>query len=774
MAIYSNNLGKQLKNNIILKEVNIRGNLCGEFAEYTIDHVYENIGTNDVEAVYTFPIPERAVISGFEAVLGGRTIKGLIQDKEEASRIYENFKDKDNTTFLLEEFNNNTFRIVIGKIIPNEVVKIKVSYIEELSYENNNLKLIIPTIITPINLSSDNKLISNEDDKTDKAYDYKFTLRLLVESLTKLEFKCSSHKLMVEYEDNNLYKVTLDGKNQKMDEDLEIILEEQEKLETTGMIYEYPREDKGILYLRFVPEIEIEQEVTGANYIFLLDLSESMDGNKLIEGKNALQLCLRNLKLGDTFNIAAFGDELHHFSNEIKVDFNEENLSNASKWIQDLKAEKDAVIFEAIKYALLEKSEKEENVIFLFTDDLVQNEREILDFVEANIKESRIFPFGIDTSVNSYFINKLAQITYGVAEVIYPGERIEDKVLKQFNRIKNPQITDIEIDWGKMKVETTFPRTINYMYDKEPFQIFAKVNGEIEGVVTLKGKVGKNRVQRIIMLNDLELEENVNLIEKVWYKKRIESLQHRVKYERGELQEAMNNKIIEISKKVGIICKETSFILYEEMEDPILGIRIREILPVKTTKSLELSYDKLDEDSESTAFYYRDLSKLKENNDKYANFSKKEMLRVLASNQLASGAFGVNVDQGIQSNTTCTIKAMLAFIIGNEDVKIYTNQLNKSLEFLTKALINPDLDLKDEEYLQLLLVLKLSIRKNITLSSHKSNIDKKIHEIEEKLALKNADIIQIQEEFLKGIKESLNDSKDTLNFIIDTAILKTV
>ena len=45
-----------------------------------------------------------------------------------------------------------------------------------------------------------------------------------------------------------------------MDKDLEIILEELEKLETTGMIYEYPRDDKGILYLRFIPEIEIEQK----------------------------------------------------------------------------------------------------------------------------------------------------------------------------------------------------------------------------------------------------------------------------------------------------------------------------------------------------------------------------------------------------------------------------------------------------------------------------------------------------------------------------------
>ncbi|MCB2354507.1 VIT and vWA domain-containing protein [Clostridium estertheticum] len=775
------------KNNIILKEVNIKGNLCGEFAEYTIDHVYENKGSNDVEAIYTFPVPDGAVISGFEAVLGGRTIKGLIQDKEEANKIYENFKNNDNNTFLLEEFRDNIIRIVIGKIISNEVVQIKVSYIEELSYENRNLKLIIPTIITPINLSKEKELLTCENGIINEGDDYKFTLSLLVESLTKLEFKCSSHKLKVEYEENNLYKVTLAGQNQRMDEDLEIILEEQEKVETTGMIYEYPRENKGILYLRFIPEIEIDQITSGENYIFLLDISESMGGDKLTEGKNALQLCLRNLAVGDTFNIVAFGDKLHYFSKEIKVDFNEENLSTASKWIKELFAEKDAVIFDAIKYALLDKDDKEENIIFLFTDDVVYDEKEILDFVEENIKESRIFPFGINTSVNSYFINKLARISYGAAEVINPDERIEDIVLKQFNRIKNPIVTDIEIDWGKMKVETTFPRTIEYMYDKEPFSIFAKINGEVGGVVILKGKVGKNRIQRVIFLNDLELEENVNLIEKMWYKKRIESLQHRVKYERGELQEAMNNKIVEISKKVGIICKETAFILYEEMEDPIVGMRIREILPVKTTKRLESFYDDLDEDSESTSFYYKDVSKQEDDNDKYENYNRNELLRLLASNQFASGAFGINAKDTLESNIRYTIKTILAFLIGSGDIKIYKNQLNKSLEFLNKTLQNVDLNLNNElnltkqEYLSLLLLFKLSIKKDVALSFHKENIEKKIHEIEEKFQYQNVSVDEIQKEFISGLKLEFkglnavsNQYKDTLDFIINTTILKNI
>ena len=73
-----------------------------------------------------------------------------------------------------------------------------------------------------------------------------------------------------------------------------------------------------------------------------------------------------------------------------------------------------------------------------------------------------------------------------------------------------------------------------------------------------------------------------------------------------------------------------------------------------------------------------------------------------------------------------------------------------------------------------MLVLKLSIKKDITLSFYKQNFEKKIHEIEEKFSLQNIDLVEIQKEFIDGLREESNESKNTINFIIDAAILKTV
>ncbi len=140
---------KEIKGNnecITLKKASINGNVCGSYAEISIHQVYENSGENDIEGVYVFPIPKTAIISGFEAEIGGRTLRAIVEEKEKAFKVYENSKLRGDNTFLLEEFKSQQFKISIGKIIKGETVSIKLSYIDELEYKDNTYKLVIPAL----------------------------------------------------------------------------------------------------------------------------------------------------------------------------------------------------------------------------------------------------------------------------------------------------------------------------------------------------------------------------------------------------------------------------------------------------------------------------------------------------------------------------------------------------------------------------------------------------------------------------------------------------
>lgn len=750
---------EKLQNNIskgemLLKKVDIEGNICGEFVEFTISHVYENIGEDDVKGIYTFPIPDTAVISGFEANIGGSVIKGKVEDKKEIEKIYENIGEDSGSKLILEELNNNYFKMSIGTILKGETVIIKISYIEELVYEHSKLKLIIPKVVLPE---------SPYNEEQNQQEDYKLSLNLLVETFERAKFSCNTHKIKVEEEDeneSNLYKITLLGEDQILDSAMTIYLEENSS-ETSGIIYENYSEDNGIVYLRFLPEIEEDVEEKNGNYVFLIDISESMEGDKLKEAKTALHLCLRNLYKGDTFNIVAMGDTLKHFSESRRVEFNEENLKEASKWIDKLACENDANIFKGIKYAFLNEDKGEENTIILFTDDVVDDEKDILDYVEKTCVGSRIFPFGIDASVNTYFINKIARITFGKAEFINRSIRIEDVILNQFNRIRGLQITDIEIDWGGMKVEKTYPRTIEYMYDGEPFSIFAKIDGDLEGIVTLNGMVGDRRIQRRIVLTKLDLEINANLIEKVWYKKRIESLENRIVYERGEVHEAMKNKIIELSTDIGIISDETSFILIEEIYEPVLGGVMRKFLPVN------IDFNKGDTNIISPKFYYsQSLDELQLENLMDEGIDKSEFLRVLATQQLASGAFGKSVEDDTLDKVIYTARSIVAFTIQGEGIEIYKNLLTKAVVYLVE---NYEEFVEDEYVLTLIYVaLKSFADKVIVKDNKKIRLLNAINSLESHIEKLNIDISKINEEILRSIEGA--KEKDQLSRLIYKSI----
>lgn len=778
-----------------LKRVSISGNICGEFVEFSMSQVYENNTDSNIDAVYIFPLPDTAVLSGFEAILGGKTLKAIVEDKEDSYKIYENALESGINIISIDQDEDNVFTISIGNILPNETVKINITYMDQLLYEDNSFKLMIPNIIAPQPM---------EDEELNKEKpQYKLNMNLLVESFNKLDIYSPTHGIHVNREDDTLCKVTF-KEGQMLHKDFVLMMKEVENEEYSGMLYNYDgiNEEEGILYLRLYPKLDYEESHEGQNYDFLMDISDSMEGDKLEETKNALHLCLRNLDEGDDFNIIAFSKDLKVFSKNGKVPYNDENLQKASEWIDEIKVEPGADVFESLKYALQEKNVDGNSTILLFTDDMVEEEDEIIDYVKENIGDNRIFTFGVDTVVNSYFINKMAEIGYGRPEFIYAGERIDDMVLRQFNRITNPQVDVLSIDWGAMKVQRTYPTTIDYLYDREPISIFAKVSGEIGGKVTIKGKVGEEEYIKTIDLDKLDLDVNAYLIEKVWSRKRIESLTEKIRGERGPLKDSMRETIIELSKEYGIISKETSFVMLEQMEDPVLGMSMNNIIPIQISeeamKNISEGYF-----LDSPSFFYKvDIREKmieegldKEKAKKAIVYDRENLLRIIAKNQLADGAFCNKKEGNLQQKIESTAVSILAFTLGKEDVKIYMNQINKALRYVIKATKENEKLLNERLTYIVVLALKSSIEKRLVRQSSRSKIEDYIEILKDKIKenkymhiediltmgknseLKNAtsSIISLNKEENVS-EESLITSKDTQNIldIAKRAIQKTL
>lgn len=542
---------------LALKKVKITGNVIGKFGSFEIEQVYKNNTKDVLEVGYTFPIVETATVIGFEINIGDKILKGKCKEKGKAKKEYQRSMVQGDSAYMMEQETDNIFRISVGKINIDEEVTVKIQYIDKFEITDNTIQILMPTLVTPRYKSNiTGKLVY---EKVDYTIDFNINID---KSLNRKRISCPSHKINV-IDEGNTEKIEVLNYDLSKDFKLEIQLKNEL---TSNAITSKTRDGKDIIYLSFMPEILDSYEDSQKEYLFIIDVSGSMMGEKLDETKRAVIECLNQLDIGDKFNIIPFESEFEAMSIQ-SIDYNEENMQKAIKYINALQPLGGTEILDPIKFALYEK--KTDKIILLFTDGQVGNEDEIIKYVQSNINKNRIFPFGIDTNVNSFFIKQLAKAGNGKAELIQPNEKIEDKIIRTFARIQTPLLEEITIDYGNNKVIDEIKEE-KCLFQYEFFNVFAKVE-KLQDDIQLKGKsLNKEYVWRI--KRDEMNNTNVDL-EVLFAKQEMDRLEEYIRntYEEEKI-ENYKKMIIEIAQTYNINSKYTSFITIYERKNKLVEI----------------------------------------------------------------------------------------------------------------------------------------------------------------------------------------------------------
>ena len=542
---------------LALKKVKITGDVIGKFGTFEIEQLYKNNTKDVLEVEYTFPIVETATVVGFEINIGDKILKGKCKETGKAKKEYQRNIVKGNSSYMMEQKSDNIFKISIGKIDKNEEIKLKIYYIDKFDITDNTIKILMPTLITPRYKSDITaKLSYGEVD-----YTIDFNIKIN-KALNRKSINCVSHTINV-IDEENFERIEV--LNYDLSKDFKLYIELKNEL-TSNAIFSKSRDGKDMIYVSFMPEILDVYEDNEKEYIFIIDVSGSMYGKKIDETKRAVIECLKQLDIGDRFNIIAFESEFEAM-NIAPIEYNEKNFEKAVNYINNLKPLGGTEILNPIKFALSEK--ENDKIMLLFTDGQVGNEKEIIEYVEKNINRSRIFSFGIDTNVNSYFIKQLAKVGNGKEELIQPNEKIDDKIIRTFSRIQTPLLEEIIIDYGNNKVIDEIKEE-KCLFNYEFYNVFTKIE-KIEDDIYLKGKIlNKEYVFKISKESIKETEINLEVL---FAKLEMERLEEYIKNTSDD--EKINNyknMIIELSEKYNINSKYTSFITVYERDNKILEV----------------------------------------------------------------------------------------------------------------------------------------------------------------------------------------------------------
>ena len=141
--------GQEQKVPVPLKHTAVEGNVDGYIATVDVTQQFHNPFDSKIEAVYVFPLPNSAAVNEFVMTVGDRKIRGIIQEREKAEKIYAAAKARGHVASLLNQERANIFTQKVANIEPGKKIDINIRYFNTLQYDDGAYEFVFPMVVGP-------------------------------------------------------------------------------------------------------------------------------------------------------------------------------------------------------------------------------------------------------------------------------------------------------------------------------------------------------------------------------------------------------------------------------------------------------------------------------------------------------------------------------------------------------------------------------------------------------------------------------------------------
>ena len=526
-----------------LEHTDVRAEVTGNIAQVELTQIFRNPYKKKIEAVYVFPLPNRAAVNGMKIKIGERTIEAIIKKRADAQQIYEAARAAGHVTALLEQERPNIFTQSVANILPGNSVEVTIRYFETVPYEKGAYTFSFPMVVGPRfipgepSTSGGRGWSPNTTDVPDASritppvlepgqrsgHDISLSLQLDAGATLK-ELAAPSHDVTIER--NGETRAVIRLANEAVIPNKDFVLRYSIDGDAPRVaLLPHRRDGDGYFLLLVQPETDPgDKEIRPKEMIFVVDGSGSMSGFPIEKVKEAMRYALKNLNAHDTFQIIRFSNRAESFQ-PAPVPATSANIERGLVYVGTLAGRGGTIMLEGVEAALRPPKDPERlRIVSFMTDGYIGNENEILAYLRTNLGGARLFSFGVGNSVNRYLLDKMAELGRGAVEYVLLGDKADESVARFYDRIRNPYLTDLEIDGGGIPVEDVYPKTIPDLFLGQPVVLHGKYKAPGKGKLRLRGKLGGKPYEQEVEVLLPDEQPDGEAIGTLWARARIEDL----------------------------------------------------------------------------------------------------------------------------------------------------------------------------------------------------------------------------------------------------------
>ena len=458
--------------------INIISHINELMCQTEITQYFKNTKKNPIELEIEVPQISNCNITKFEMIKGGKKVISRLLEKEKAKEKYNDTISTGNYGFISHQKESKNI-ICLGNIASGEEIELKTFYLGHIINKDLSYQASFPVIFP-------NFIMGDPDSKEEpETYYYKKKIvkgkiflktrskitRLLIsgsKNFSNIEKKYGEDKKTAEID---IYKDNFSDKDipgivlfrtEKINDDVLYYQNDPKKNKTYYMLQktvdkpEFTKdftekidEDENIDYFNLVKhKEEKEKEKPKECYIFLLDQSGSMSGDRIDLSCKSLLLFLQSLNASCYFQLVGFGSDYEFFS-EKPLEYNKENVKNLMEKIKKLGADKGGTelyepLTEIYNNKIYDEFEMKKNIILLTDGELFDKEK-VINLIGANSSKFIFNSIGIG-DCDKDLIERTALMGNGYSYYISELNELNSVVISLLEKSQNSFVINCSIN----------------------------------------------------------------------------------------------------------------------------------------------------------------------------------------------------------------------------------------------------------------------------------------------------------------------------------------
>ncbi|MGB2247425.1 MAG: VIT and vWA domain-containing protein [Alcanivorax sediminis] len=559
-----------------IREQHVTVDVEDGYAITEVEQVFHNPNDQDLEAYYRFPVPEKGTVAEFTVWIDGKPVTGEVLERKQARQVYQQEKAAGRETGLTEKDSYKAFDVLVSPVRAGQDTRVRLVYLQPAFMDTGIGRYVYPLEEGGVD---EEKLAFWTANETVSEH-FTFTLNLrsgypvdAVRLPAHPQAQITHHSAQQwTVKIDNQPAITEEGQPQaspaasafRLDQDIVVYWRHQNGLPGSVdlVAYKTPGKDRGTFMMTLTPGDDLPPITTGSDWIFVLDISGSMNG-KLATLADGVSKALGKMRPDDRFRIVLFDDRAEEMTSGFVVATPESVQRYIAKLAQ-LQTRGGTNLFGGLSLALNPLDADRPTGIVLFTDGVANvgktQQKDFLELLEKH--DVRLFTFVMGNSANRPLLTAMTDASNGFAVSVSNSDDIVGQILTATGKLTHQAMNDVRIDIDGVRTADLQPQQIGSVYHGRQIILMGHYWGDGPAKVTLKTNVaGEEKTYRTRFSFPRQQGDNPEL-ERLWAYATILQMQREIDHF-GEDKD-LQNGIVDLAIEYGLVTNYTSMVVLRD------------------------------------------------------------------------------------------------------------------------------------------------------------------------------------------------------------------